>query len=113
MCCPRGLLKYTINTAKEVIYSARALHSPQLLMLTGIGLAAHLTKHGIEVIVDRPSVGQNMSDHALLGPTDEVKIDTLSKVLGDPIVIGKAVVDYRLRPSPATSPVPRVGTDAQ
>ncbi|KAK6227320.1 choline dehydrogenase [Colletotrichum tabaci] len=99
-----GLLKHTINAAKEVILSAGALHSPQLLMLSGIGPAEHLTKHGIKVIADRPGVGQNMSDHALFGPTYEVKFDTLNKVLGSPAILAEAVTDYGLtQTGPLTS----------
>ncbi|KAK1982021.1 hypothetical protein LZ30DRAFT_792094 [Colletotrichum cereale] len=91
-----GIRTYTITANKEVILSAGAVHSPQLLMLSGIGPAEHLTKHGIEVLADRPGVGQNMSDHALFGPTYEVTFDTLNKVIGNPIVLAKALVDYAL-----------------
>ncbi len=48
---------------REVIISAGAINSPQLLMLSGIGDASHLSQHGIETIVDSPEVGQNLSDH--------------------------------------------------
>ncbi|WP_416368711.1 choline dehydrogenase [Tritonibacter mobilis] len=47
----------------EVILAASSLNSPKLLMLSGIGPAAHLAEHGIDVIADRPGVGQNLQDH--------------------------------------------------
>jgi choline dehydrogenase len=47
----------------EVILAASAINSPKLLMLSGIGPARHLQEHGIEVIADRPGVGQNLQDH--------------------------------------------------
>lgn len=47
----------------EVILAASSINSPKLLMLSGIGPAAHLKEHGIEVIADRPGVGQNLQDH--------------------------------------------------
>ncbi|PWL34204.1 choline dehydrogenase [Marivita sp. XM-24bin2] len=47
----------------EVILAASAINSPKLLMLSGIGPAAHLRAHGIEVVADRPGVGQNLQDH--------------------------------------------------
>ncbi|MGB7318786.1 MAG: choline dehydrogenase [Planktotalea sp.] len=52
-----------INAAREVIVAASSINSPKLLMLSGIGPAAHLAQHGIEVIADRAGVGQNLQDH--------------------------------------------------
>ena len=54
---------HRVIAAREVILSAGAVASPQLLMVSGIGDAAHLREHGIDVKVDLPQVGQNMSDH--------------------------------------------------
>jgi len=48
---------------KEVILSAGAFQSPQLLMLSGIGDAAELQKHGIPVVHHLPGVGKNLKDH--------------------------------------------------
>jgi len=48
---------------KEVILSGGAINSPQLLMLSGIGPAAHLRQHGITVVRDLPGVGGNLQDH--------------------------------------------------
>lgn len=53
----------TLTARREVIISASAINSPKLLMLSGIGPAKHLTEHGIDVIADRPGVGQNLQDH--------------------------------------------------
>jgi len=47
----------------EVILSAGAFQSPQLLMLSGIGPAAELAAHDIDVLQDLPGVGQNLQDH--------------------------------------------------
>lgn len=50
---------------KEVILSAGAIHTPQLLKLSGIGPAEELAQHGIPVVVDIPDVGENFVDHSL------------------------------------------------
>ncbi len=59
----RGGNVEVIRANKEVIVSASSFNSPKLLMLSGIGPAEHLKEHGIEVIADRPGVGQNLMDH--------------------------------------------------
>lgn len=52
-----------VRARKEVIVAASAFNSPKLLMLSGIGPAQHLKEMGIEVVADRPGVGQNLQDH--------------------------------------------------
>ena len=52
-----------VDALKEVILSAGAVGSPQLLMLSGVGPASHLKDHGISIIADMPGVGQNLNDH--------------------------------------------------
>ena len=59
----RGGASEVIHARSEVILAASSINSPKLLMLSGIGPAAHLAEHGIEVIADRPGVGQNLQDH--------------------------------------------------
>ncbi len=48
---------------REVILCGGAINSPHLLMVSGIGLAAHLRDSGVEVLHDLPGVGQNLQDH--------------------------------------------------
>ena len=59
---------YNINANKEVILSAGAFQSPQMLMVSGVGPAATLQKFNIPVVADRAGVGQNLqvSDHGAL-----------------------------------------------
>ncbi|WP_424970222.1 choline dehydrogenase [Dinoroseobacter sp. S76] len=59
----RGDKIETIRAREEVILAASAFNSPKLLMLSGIGPASHLAKHGIPLIADRAGVGQNLQDH--------------------------------------------------
>ncbi|PGH14497.1 hypothetical protein AJ79_02990 [Helicocarpus griseus UAMH5409] len=56
----------TITATKEVILSAGAIHTPQILQLSGIGPASLLEQAGIEVLVDLPGVGANFQDHGYL-----------------------------------------------
>ncbi|HEY0661078.1 MAG TPA: choline dehydrogenase [Lysobacter sp.] len=48
---------------REVLLSGGAINSPQLLMLSGVGPAAQLRRHGIDVVHDAPQVGENLQDH--------------------------------------------------
>jgi choline dehydrogenase len=64
-----------IRATKEVIVSAGAINTPQLLMLSGIGPADHLAEHGITVIVDNPNVGDHYMDH----PAYVVNVETTAK----------------------------------
>jgi choline dehydrogenase len=50
-------------TARQVLLSGGAVNSPQLLMLSGVGPAAHLKEMGIDVVHDAPEVGRNLQDH--------------------------------------------------
>ncbi|MEO5322127.1 choline dehydrogenase [Mesorhizobium sp. CC13] len=52
-----------VKARREVIIAASSINSPKLLMLSGIGPAEHLKKHGIAVVADRRGVGQNLQDH--------------------------------------------------
>lgn len=53
------------GSKNEIIVSAGALGSPQLLMLSGVGPSNHLKAHNITVVLDQPLVGQGMSDNPM------------------------------------------------
>ncbi len=53
----------TVPARREVVLSAGAVNSPQILMLSGIGPAEELGRHGIEVVHELPGVGRNLQDH--------------------------------------------------
>ena len=68
--------------AKEVIVTAGAVRTPQILMLSGIGPAAELRKHGIAVALDSPDVGKNLCDHTLLATAWKLKDPSAGHALG-------------------------------
>ncbi|MFN3144295.1 MAG: GMC family oxidoreductase [Paracoccaceae bacterium] len=87
-----------LRAGREVILSAGAIGSPQLLQLSGIGPGDHLQAHGVEVVLDQPGIGANLQDHLQLRcawkVSNAVTLNTLSASL-----LGKARIaaEYALR----------------
>lgn len=52
-----------VRAKREIVLSAGAIGSPQILMLSGIGEAEQLRQHGIDIVADLPGVGKNLQDH--------------------------------------------------
>jgi len=69
---------------REVILSAGSIRTPQLLMLSGIGAAKELEKHGIGQIVDAPEVGRNLWDHLGLIVTYKLRHPEIGTAVGSP-----------------------------
>ncbi len=78
-----------VHAACEVVLAAGAINSPQLLQLSGIGPAALLTQHGIEVACDLPGVGANLQDHLQIRSVFKVDgVKTLNMLASS--LLGKA-----------------------
>lgn len=96
----RGGQEMTVRARGEVILSAGAIGSPQILQLSGIGPAPLLQRHGIKVELDLPGVGENLQDHLQIRAVFKVSgaktLNTLANSL-----IGKAKIglEYALRRS--------------
>ncbi|MCW2794662.1 GMC family oxidoreductase N-terminal domain-containing protein [Nocardioides sp.] len=84
----------TVRAGKEVILSAGFVGSAQILMLSGIGPAQHLTDQGIAVIADLP-VGDNLHDHMFHALTFHA---TSSKMRGNAFFFGRGVAKEIMRP---------------
>ncbi|KAL2848834.1 hypothetical protein BJY01DRAFT_246210 [Aspergillus pseudoustus] len=101
-----GLVKFTLKARKEVVLSAGAFQSPQLLMVSGVGPKQTLQRYGIPVIKDLPGVGQNLWDHTIFGVVHRVGVETASNLIVHPLTGAvKALADYALkRTGPLTAP---------
>ena len=82
-----------LRAEREVVLSAGALNTPQLLMLSGIGPADHLARHGISTVVDNPNVGAHLMDH----PLYTVNFETSAKGTLDAAESPRHLADYFLR----------------
>jgi choline dehydrogenase len=89
-----GRQVYVLHATREVIISAGAFQSPQLLMVSGIGPAETLRLFQIPLIVDLPGVGQNMWDHLLFGPSYRVSIPTNSRIPRDLVFTAEQGIQY-------------------
>ncbi|AGB74062.1 MULTISPECIES: GMC family oxidoreductase [Rhizobium] len=89
-----------VRARREVILSAGAIGSPQILQLSGIGPAGLLKRHGIEVIHDLPGVGENLQDHLQIRAVFKVDnaktLNTLANSLFGKATIG---LEYALKRS--------------
>ncbi|XP_067121218.1 glucose dehydrogenase [FAD, quinone]-like isoform X1 [Centruroides vittatus] len=86
------------RVTREVILSAGAINSPQILMLSGIGPKEHLQKMGIPVVSDLP-VGKNLQDHVTVGlPFTVEKVVTYNIV--ESIILG--ILPYFIKEGPLT-----------
>lgn len=73
-----SLINSTILARREVIMSAGAVHTPQILQLSGVGDAAYLKRFGIKSVVDLPGVGQNLQDHLVLKVKYNCKLNNVA-----------------------------------
>ncbi|KAL2848340.1 hypothetical protein BJX68DRAFT_267781 [Aspergillus pseudodeflectus] len=95
-----------ITATKEVIISAGAFQSPQLLMVSGVGPKDQLEEHGISVVAERPGVGQNLWDHPFFAPSYRVNVETFTRLANDFGYLASSSLDFILNHSgPLTNPV--------
>ncbi|KAJ7173927.1 aryl-alcohol oxidase-like protein [Mycena crocata] len=86
--------RYSFAASKEVILSAGAVGTPQLLMLSGIGPAKQLKKIGISSALDLPDVGANLQDQCILAMQWQVNTTTMSTFLSNSTAVGTALAQW-------------------
>lgn len=86
-------VRYRVRAKREVIVSGGALHSPHILMLSGIGPAAELKKHGIPVVADIDGVGKNLQDHLAVMLIAKVRSSSL-QYLAHPVKSLPALIEW-------------------
>lgn len=97
----------TVGATREVVLSAGAIGSPQILQLSGIGPASLLRSHGIPVIQDAPGVGANLQDHLQIRAVYKVEsCDTLNTLASSMIGKAKIGLEYALHRSGPMSMAP-------
>ena len=97
---------YAEGAAREVLVCGGALNSPQLLMLSGIGPAAHLREIGIEVRADLPGVGENLQDHLDICTMQRCTQPVTYDKTNDALI---ALKYYLLKQGPGTSNIAETG----
>lgn len=93
-----GRKREVLRAAGGVVLSAGAFGSPQVLMLSGIGPAAHLGKHGVPVVLDRAAVGADLQDHIdYVASWETASKDFFGDSLAGTWAMAKAVIEHRLK----------------
>jgi choline dehydrogenase len=91
--------EHRITARRDVILSAGALHTPQLLQVSGVGPGALLQRHGIAVVHDLPGVGENLMDHVQYGAKFRTSSPyTFNKKVGSWFTQGIEGIRYYLLP---------------
>lgn len=85
---------FTLKARKEIIISAGAFQSPQLLMVSGIGPKETLQSLNIPVLKDLKGVGQNLWDHVWFGISYRVNVPTASALQNNPALLNEAIESY-------------------
>ena len=92
----RGGRTETVRASREVLVSAGAFQSPQLLMCSGIGPGVHLGERGIPVLHDAPGVGANLQDHLDYIINRKVdSLDLLGLSLGGGVRLVREILRWR------------------
>lgn len=87
---------HDIGADREVVLSAGAIGSPQILMLSGIGAGDELQRHGIEVRRDLKGVGKNLQDHLQARPVFKTDLPTINVEVSNVLKQAGIALQYAL-----------------
>lgn len=106
----RGGSVNKVKAHREVILSAGTMATPALLMRSGIGPAAQLRQHGIDILADMPGVGENVQEHPGVGQNKYVNEHTMNSRMRPVDIFGYALRYLWNRTGPLSAPaVPAMG----
>lgn len=86
--------RQTVRARREIVLSAGAIGSPQLLMVSGIGDPEGLTPHGIDVLHGLPGVGRNLQDHLQARPVYKTTLSTINTEINSLFKQGLIALHY-------------------
>jgi len=107
--------RHSIKARREVVLSAGAIGSPQLLQLSGIGPGALLQQHGIRILHELPGVGENLQDHLQVRTIYKVE-NTVTLNQRARTLLGQAMMGleyFTMRTGPLTMPPSQLGAFAR
>ncbi len=94
----QGRKSRTLKARAAVILSAGAFGSPQILQLSGIGPAEHLRSMGIDVVLDKPAVGEDLQDHIdYVSSFESPSTDFFGDSLAGTWRMAKALFEHRMK----------------
>ncbi|MBB5684576.1 GMC family oxidoreductase [Sphingobium boeckii] len=107
----QGEMRKVVRARRAVIVAGGSFGSPQTLMLSGIGPAAHLRDHGISVIADSPAVGADLQDHIdFVAGYETDGAPFIGTTLAGSWAMGKGLIQWlRHRTGPFTTPYAESG----
>ncbi len=92
----RGGRAQTLTAEREVILAGGAIHSPQILQLSGIGNPELLAQHGIRTVAALPAVGDNLKDHLAVTVQETITQPWGALAYVQPFAAAKALLQYLL-----------------
>ena len=106
-----GDVERTVHARGAVVLSAGAFNSPQILMLSGIGPAAHVREHGIDVVLDKPAVGADLQDHIdYVSSWQTQSKDFIGDSLSGTVQMARSIIEHRRkRTGTMTTPYAEAG----